>query len=49
MVNLNAVVNERVNKSKSKLFPTGGGAVDPKVYIFKKSIHIEKRLQNGFL
>ena len=38
----------RLNESKCKLFPKGGG-VDPKVYIFEKSIHSEKRQHNGFL
>ena len=31
---------------KCKLFPKSGEGVNPKVYILKKSINSEKRLQN---
>ena len=40
--------SKKIQNSKCKLFPKGG-RVDPKVYIMKKWVHSEKRLQNVFL
>ena len=40
---------QQIKIQNVSFFQKGVGGVDPKVYIFKKSIYSEKRLQNGFL
>ena len=42
-------VQQKMRDPMNVNFKKRGGGVDPKVYISKKFIHSEKRLQNGFV